>query len=296
MDDVRLISVSDIVEPRSLLRLVDRNAIEYLELRDSVAAFGFTSSISVRPHKDGKRWEIIEGVHRYCVAQDLGIEMMPCIIKLDVTDDELLILQIQGNAQGVPTKPAEYARQIKKILTRSPEMGINELSVKLKKSPTWITKLLGLLSLSEDTQKIVDRGDMPLNSAYMLSRMPRRLQLEFAGRAKQLSANEFCRLASATLKHFRDAVAHGRIEEFYTREFTPHPYLRHLKEIQAEMAHHQIGPALLASLRCQSPLDGFYAALQWFVHLDPDSVRVQCDAAKARERNHFEEMPDVDID
>ena len=294
MDDVRLISVSDIVEPRSLLRLVDRNAIEYLELRDSVAVYGFTSSISVRQSIEWPgRFEIIEGVHRFSVAKDLRLPEMPCIIKNDISDDQLLILQIQGNAQTVPTKPVEYARQIKQLLTRKPGMEINELAVTLKKSPKWISTLLGLLKLPESLQKIVDRGDMPLISGYMLSRMPRRLQLEFAPQAQKLPAEEFRRLASATIKHFQEAVAHGRLEEFYTREFTPHPYLRHLKEIQAEMAHHHVGPLLVASLGCQSPLDGFYAALQWFIHLDPESIREQRDAARARERNTLQEPPDV---
>jgi ParB/RepB/Spo0J family partition protein len=296
MDDVRLIPVSDIVEPRSLLRLVDRNSIEYLELRDSIAQFGFTSSISVRPSKDWTgKFEIIGGVTRYTIAKELDLPMMPCIIKLNVSDDELLILQLQENAQGIDTKPIEYARQIRTILTRQPDMDIAALSVRLKKSPAWIGKLLGLLKLPDEVQKSVNRGDMPLDSAYLLSKMPRRLMAECLHDAKTLSALKFRPIAAAATKRFQEAVAHGRLEEFYTREFTPHPYLRHLKEIQAEMAHHQAGPELVATLGCKNPIDGFYAACQWFIHLDPESIKVQRDAARARERKQLEEPLDDNL-
>lgn len=296
MDEVRQIPVSQISEPRSMMRLVDRNSIDYVTLRDSVAQFGFTSAISVRPAREPDKFEIVDGVHRFSVAKDLSLDSMPCLVKRDVDDDALLILQIQGNAQVVPTTPVEYSRQLKAILVRRPEMDIRELASLVKKSPAWVSKLLGLLKLTDGIQKAVDRGDIPVESAYLLSRMPRRLQIENLVHAKTMTVAQFRLYAPRVIKCFDEAVAHGRLEDFYTREFTPQPYLRHLKEIQAEMAHHQVGPSLLASLGCQSPLDGFYAALQWFIHLDPASIVEQREAAFARERNALQESPDVSLD
>ena len=295
MDEVRLIPVCDIIEPRSLLRLVDRDSIEYLELRDSVAQFGFTASVSVRHAREPGKYEIVDGVHRFSVARELELPAMPCIVKRDVTDRDLLVLQIQGNAQGVPTKPVEYARRIKAILVSHPEMGIDDLSILIKKSPVWIGVRLGLLELAGEIQKAVDRGDIPIASGVLLARMPKRLQRQHVDQAKTVPSAEFRRLAVAAIKHFEEAVAHGRLEDFYTREFTPQPYLRHLKEIQAELAHHQAGPPLLALLGCTTPLDGFYAALQWFIHLDPESIQAQQAAALARERNALQEPPDVNL-
>lgn len=290
MDEVRLIPLADIIEPKSVLRLVDRNAIEYLELRDSVRAFGFTDSISVRPANElpGK-FEIIEGLHRYCVAQDINLPTIPCIIKHGVEDDDVLILQIQAQVQGVEVRPVEYAKQIKAILTRKPEMTELELSFRLKKSPIWINRLLGLLKLHPDIQKSVDRGEMSIRSGYMLSRMPRRLQREYFQQARELSSNEFQQLAAGVIKNFKDAVRLGAMEQFYAQEFTPHSYLRHLKEILAEVTHHHAGPSLIASLGCKTALDGFYAALQWVVHLDPESVEEQRKKAQARQRTQFQE-------
>ncbi len=276
--------------------MVDKEAVEYLELRDSVERHGFLASISVRPAKVPSRFEILDGCHRYCVALDLSLPLMPCIIKHGVEDDSVLIVQIQANLQGVKTKPIEYARAVKKLLASNPEMGEKELAVLLNKSPNWINTLLGLLRLPEHVQKSVDRGDIPILSGYMLSRMPGKLQLEYLQRAKELSGKQFRQIAADALKRYSEAVELGRLEAFFSREFTPNPYLRHLREIQAEMAHHQAGPLLLAALNCQTPLDGFYAACQWFIHLDPQSISDQAQAARNRERTQQEEQPDVNAD
>ena len=55
------IPIDCIVEPRTVLRLIDKNSVEYLEMRDSIAAEGFWNSISVRPAREPQKYEIIDG-------------------------------------------------------------------------------------------------------------------------------------------------------------------------------------------------------------------------------------------
>lgn len=295
MDEVRQIPLAEVIEPRTLLRLVDRNAIEYLELRDSVQRYGFLSAISVRPSKrKAGKYEFIDGLHRFCVAKDLALPTIPCIVKHGVRDDDILVLQIQGNAQIVPTKPVEYARAIKQYLTRKPDMTVSQLATRLKKSPYWISVLLGLLHLPEDIQKSVDRGEIKLISAYRLARIPRRIRRQYVHAAKTMPAQEFQMLSSAVIKKYREAVRLGSLRAFYSDSFSPHPYLRHLKEIQAEVAHHQVGPGLLLGTKCHKPLDAFYLALQWVMHLDPSGIREQRQRARLRERNQAQELFDAD--
>ena len=296
MDEVRLVPLADIIEPKTLLRLVDKNAIEYLEMRDSVQRFGFTSSISVRPAKRAGKYEFIDGLHRYCIAKDLSLSDIPCIVKHGVKDDEVVLLQIQANAQTVLTKPVEYARAIKKHLTRQPDLTVAQLATRLKKNPNWIASLLGLLKLPEALQKSVDRGEMPLTSGYHLSRIPQRIRGQFVEAAKSMTARDFELLAAGTIKKYREAVRLGSLRAFYSDSFEPHPYLRHLKEIQAEVAHHQIGPGLLLGTKCHKPLDAFYLALNWVMHLDPKSIKEQRRLARTRERNQLMEAFDADDD
>jgi len=107
-------------------------------MRDSIASEGFWNSISVRPAKEDDRYEIIDGLFRYTCACDLGLESMPCIIKRNVSDDAVLAAQIQANAIRPETKPVEFARQMKQILTRRPEMTFDELAHLIHKSPSWV--------------------------------------------------------------------------------------------------------------------------------------------------------------
>ena len=48
-------------------------------------------------------------------ARDVGLSMVPCIIR-EISDKDVLAIQIQANAISLETKPAEYAHQIKKML------------------------------------------------------------------------------------------------------------------------------------------------------------------------------------
>ena len=48
-DEFREIPLDQIVEPWVVLRIVNRESVEYLELRDSIAHQGLLNSICVRP-------------------------------------------------------------------------------------------------------------------------------------------------------------------------------------------------------------------------------------------------------
>ena len=86
------IPIDSIIEPRTVLRLVDKDSVEYLELRDSIEAEGFWNSIAVRPAKDEGNYEIIDGLYRHTCARELGLKSIPCIIKYDVLRTMLCLL------------------------------------------------------------------------------------------------------------------------------------------------------------------------------------------------------------
>jgi hypothetical protein len=109
-----------------------------------------------------------------------------------------------------------------------------------------------------------------------------------------MTAQDFHVLSSGIIKKYREAVRLGSLRAFYSNSFSPQPYLRHLKEIQTEMAHHQVGPGLLLGMKCQQPLDAFYLALRWVMHLDPKGIREQRQRARLRERTQAQELFDAD--
>jgi ParB family chromosome partitioning protein len=287
------IPVDCIAEPRTMLRLIDKDSVEYLEMRDSIAAEGFWNSISVRPAKEPNRYEIIDGLYRYTCARELGLESIPCIIKYNVSDDAVLAAQIQANAIRPETKPVEFARQMKRMLTRRPEMTFDELAHLVHKSPGWVRKMLGLLRLVAGARKMVDRGEVPVHSAYMLAKIPRRLQPDYIDQARMLPSREFRALAASVIKQFTEAVKQGKMEAFWVGDFKPQAHLRSLSDIQTEVERQEVGALLVTAERCKTPVDGFYAALRWAMHLDRQSAQDQERAARARSRQLLPEESEV---
>lgn len=278
------ITIDHIVEPYTMLRLIDKGSVEYLEMRDSIAAEGFWNSISVRPAKEKGKYEIIDGLYRYSCARELGLESMPCIIKHNVSDDAVLAAQIQANAIRPETKPVEFARQMKRMLTRRPEMTFDELAHMVHKSPGWVRGTLGLLRLIGEARKTVDRGEIPVHSAYMLAKIPPRLQNNYLDRARAMPSREFRALAASVIKQYAEAVKQGKMEAFWCSDFSPQAHLRSLTEIKQEIDRQDLGALLVTVEQCKTPVDGFYAALRWAMHLDRQSVEDQERAARARSR------------
>lgn len=282
MSDTRTIPLHLIREPRFLLRPVDRTTTAFLEMRNSVQANGFINSICVTAV--GDEFEVLDGNYRYNCAQDLGLDAMPCIVKTNLSDSQILALQIQAQAIRPETKPVEFAQQLKKIMARSPDMGFDQLAALVNKSPHWIKQHLGLLNLEKATQLMVDRGEMPLQSAFMLARIPPMLRKNYIEDACLMRAVDFRPLAADVIKRYTEAVKKGRMDEFYNADVKIQPHLRPLKELEAETIQHVVGPAMVAAEQCNTPLDGFYAALKWVCHLDAESVMLQEQAIRKRQR------------
>ena len=89
------IPTDQITEPRTVLRLIDKDSVEYLEMRDSIAAEGFWNSISARPAADEGRYEIIDGLYRYTCARELGLKSIPCIIKYKLSTNSVCCCSVR---------------------------------------------------------------------------------------------------------------------------------------------------------------------------------------------------------
>ena len=114
-DEFREIPLDQIVEPWVVLRVVNRESVEYLELRDSLAHQGFLNSICVRPSlRQPGNYEVVDGLYRRAACCELRRPTMPCIVKHNLTDEDVLAIQIQANALRPETtadgvRPADQA-------------------------------------------------------------------------------------------------------------------------------------------------------------------------------------------
>jgi ParB/RepB/Spo0J family partition protein len=270
-----------------LLRRVDKDSVDYLEMSDSVRENGLLQPILVRPVQDA--YEVVEGNYRFECAKEALLEAIPCLIR-EMTDDEVLVAQLQANAIRPDTTPEEYALRLKQILRANPGMSQGQLACLIRKSPVWVSNTLGLLKLKKEYQRMVNRGEIPLGNAYKLATIPDFMQKDFVEQAILLPVKEFHALASACVKQFQEAIKQGRMEAYYSQEFKPQAFLRSLKEIENELFAREEGALICAGENCQNALDGFYAGLRWASHLDQHSIDVQRRAImRTKEREAMDE-------
>lgn len=288
-DELRWIATDQLVDPPVVLRLVNRGSLAYVELRDSIADRGILNPILVRPSaRFPGKYDVADGLYRVTGSREVGLATMPCLAK-NLTDDDLLAIQIQANALRPETTPIEYARQIKRIMEARPEATLAEISTRiLHKSPGWVSETLGLLALRKEYQTAVDRGEMPLGSAYELARVPYKHQAQFFDLARTMPVGEFRAAVQAFLKQFQEAVRQGKLDAFFTEDFTPQPYMRPLKEIQPEHERPTVSALVMAAENCKTLLDAWRAALAWVMHLDRASVENQRQVVMNRNRKRKE--------
>ena len=143
-DEFRPIPLDQIVEPWAVLRVVNRESTEYLELRDSIAKQGLLNSICVRPSlRRPGYYEVVDGLYRYTAACELRLLALPCVVKHNLTDEDVLAIQIQANALRPETTAIEYARQIKRIMAaitarQGRDATLADVSNVIHKNPAWI--------------------------------------------------------------------------------------------------------------------------------------------------------------
>lgn len=287
-NELRELPTEQLVPPQMLLRPVKQNSIEYLELKDSIAERGILNSISVRPCLliPGK-YEIIDGMYRWTCAKEIGLQTIPAVIMHNVTDMDVLALQIQANAIRPTTSPCDFARQLKRIQKDNPQITIAQIAVMVCKSPSWVQRQLGLLLLQPDHQKMIDRGEICLKNAYMLAKIPCYLRADYLDRAKTMPAAEFSTLAANVVKQVRESVRQGKMDAFFTARFEPQPYLRSLKEVQDESKTHVAAALIITAENFKTAIDGWNAALKWIMHLDRRSVEEQEHAFRAKARKSW---------
>ena len=291
MDELKWIATDRLVDPPVVLRLVNRSSVAYMELRDSIAALGIIQPILARPSaRFPEKYDVADGLYRVNCARDVGRETVPALVR-DLTDDDLLAIQVQANALRPETTPMDYARQLKRIIDGRPGIKEYELVAIVHKSPSWIADVLRLFNLRKDFQVAVDRGEMPLGSAYELARIPPKFQPQFFDPARTLPVAEFRATAQAFLKQFQEAVRQGKLDAFFTEDFKPQPYLRPLKELHAEFEKPTCSALVLTVENCKTPLDAWRAALAWVMHLDRESIENQRQAVLNRSRRP-REVPD----
>lgn len=259
--------------PPTLLRLINRHALEYIELRDSIQAVGLLNSICVResPYRTNS-FDVIDGVHRYVICNDLGWETIPCIIRNNVKDEEIPWLQLHANAHRKETTATEYVCFIRRLLIQDPEMTLDELCARLNKKVSWVKKVMVLFNLCDKVRKAAESGKLGLMATYALARLPKKLQERILPHALLLSGKKCAEMCGSIIRGYKEAKARGNLEIFLMDKLETPRYLRPFKHICQEYDTFAIGALFINRYEITDPVEAWKMALAWVLHNDPDSV------------------------
>ena len=158
VDDIR----SNPYQPR---KTFDEYALN--ELAQSIIEHGVVQPIIVK--KALKGYELIAGERRTKAAKIAGLETIPAIVR-DFNDEEMMEIALVENIQRENLNPIEEAVAYDNIINAT-KMTQEEIAKKFGKSRTYITNILGLLSLPEETKKLVEEGKLSMSHARTISKL-----------------------------------------------------------------------------------------------------------------------------
>ncbi len=137
------------------------------EFAESIKEHGVIQPIIVK--KSIKGYEIIAGERRTRASKMAGKTTIPAIIR-DFSDQEMMEIALIENIQREDLNPIEEAEALAKIIETS-KITQEEASKKFGKSRSYITNILGLLSLPEQTKQYVREGKISMGHARVLSKL-----------------------------------------------------------------------------------------------------------------------------
>lgn len=271
------LAVSAIKREAAFLRKAQTEDKEFLNLQASIAVHGVITPVLVYLDSTTDEWQLFEGMQRVSAAELIDPNhLVPVSIRSQPSKPEILAIQIAANADRVPTRPAMYAAAIQSHLTENPGLTKKEVAEVFGRSPAWIDQILKILKLDKNIQALVDNGNITVDNALQLLRLPADARDAHLLAAQTSKTSEF----AATVQAFNDAARKGA--KTGSEEFQPAPRARAVTDIQG-MINTPNKLALLASTA--TSLEAAVAlGLMWAISLDPETVAAKkkaLDDAKA---------------
>lgn len=142
-------------------------------LAESIKEEGILQPLIVTPDKDGT-FTIVCGERRFKAAQKVGLKDAPCIVRLDLSETDMLELALTENIQRRSLKPVDEARAYKALMEKC-GYSMKALAKKLGVSGASITYKLSLLNLTPELQTAVNRGQMTPTDARFVGQEVNRI-------------------------------------------------------------------------------------------------------------------------
>lgn len=153
------------VNPYQPRKVFDESALQ--ELASSIKEHGVFQPIIVK--KSIKGYEIIAGERRVRASKLAGKTTIPAIIR-NFTDEQMMEISLLENLQRENLTSIEEAEAYHMMLEK---LGLTqeELALKVGKSRSHITNILGLLRLPKPVQQLINDSSISMGHARILSKL-----------------------------------------------------------------------------------------------------------------------------
>ncbi len=151
-------------------KVFDEEALK--ELSASIKEHGVFQPIIIKESIKG--YEIIAGERRVKATKLAGLQEIPAIVR-NFTDTEMMEIALLENLQRENLNAIEEATAYKKLLDTL-NLTQEELSKRLGKSRSHITNILGLLNLPEEIQKNLEKKEISMGHARIISKLENKEQ------------------------------------------------------------------------------------------------------------------------
>lgn len=134
------------------------------DLVASVRTRGILQPLLVRPHpSEAARYQIIAGERRWRAAQEVGLSVVPCLVRT-MTDADATAAALVENLQRVDLDAIEEAEGFRRLIN---EFGLTqeELGLAIGKSRSHVANALRLLGLPQSVSDYVRRGALTAGHA-----------------------------------------------------------------------------------------------------------------------------------
>ncbi len=147
----------------------DEEAIQ--ELANSLTAHGVLQAVVVRQNEGQEGYELIAGERRWRAAQLAGIEQLPALIKLGVTDEQMIELAMVENVQRRDLDPIERAKGYQRMSEKL-NLTQTEVAERVGLRRSSISNQIRLLDLAPTAQVLLSEGTLSMGHARALLGLP----------------------------------------------------------------------------------------------------------------------------
>src|SRR6476661_1134178 len=158
------IKVSNIKLPLHRFRIQNDDE-DIKKMANSIRKHGLLQPIVVRPKEDN--FEVVAGCTRYLACKSLNWRKIPCHI-VHLNEMQTFEVTLIENIQRKSITPLEEANAFKEYIFDNGWGSVADLASKIEKSPSYITKRIGLLVLPSEIQEAIKNSSLKPSTAEEL--------------------------------------------------------------------------------------------------------------------------------